>query len=689
MKLTTLEIQRFGKFQNKVISLPDGLMLWVDENESGKSTTADFIRFIFFGLEKLRGKRTLGENLLEKYQPWDSSDGLAGALEFADEAGRKYRIERTQDAKGRTQVRVLDHEGNELDIAQPGEHFLGLDAETFVNIFYIQQGENAPHRTAGMDVAMKNLMTTGSEEISFDSVMKFLQAEKAKYSSPKRQMGKLKNLQERLGELERSVAYKMAEISEQKRLMDDPKDVEAEIKRLNLKIQELQGEKKNWQGYQAYLRQKEREKLKEEQANLVRQLANDCPSDEETGLLYDILQQLERLAVLREQAEKDYLELKGKEVVLGKREQIVLEHHQALNDSVGKVLAILGGILLVAGLGGTLLSKWCVFGAIAGVVLLTVGIIKLRLPAPLRAQGIRSKAQLMQALTSAAAAKQAADSYQEAFAKALQNKENAALQEKETKAKYLPLLERTGVFSLRQLEAVQNKQLSHRMQSARLDEITKILEQLSLTQEQDEQIACNKMPATEQEHLETLLQQAEADKEALLRKLAEGAALAAQVSAKEEKLVSEQEDMAQTRAEYERCAFLNEVAEIAAGAMEKAQQKLRENYAPALREKVEQKLCELTDGKYDCVTLGEDFSLRIKAEGGLRALDYFSQGTRDAAFLALRLALAEVVQPECAVPMIFDDPFLNFDAKRREKLKIYLQKAGRERQIILFSCREF
>ncbi len=689
MKLKTLEMQRFGKFENKQISLEDGLFLWTDANESGKSTTADFIRFIFYGFEKSRARRALADNLLEKYQPWDSDAGMAGALEFTDKDGQFFRIERTQQANGRGQVRVLDAEGKQQDIAVPGEHFFGMDSETFANIYYIRQGENTPHRTAGMDVAMKNLMMTGSEEISFDSVMKFLQAEKAKYSSPKRQMGKLKNLQLELGETERSIAYKTADLAEQKRLLSEPAALEQQIAEFDKQIKYLGQEQQKEKAYNAFLRQQKRAELKEQQTEILRRLAEDCPSDEETGLLYDILEQLQRACVQKEQAQKQLEQLLQTEVRLSERDQTVLEYQGALKDTPAKVLLGIGAVLTAAGAAATIWSLWALVLCAVGIALLIKGALEMCLPSPLRALGIKNKGQFLSALTDAAAAKQAVLSYKGALDSATKTLELYQKQEKELKEKYQPILERTGVFSLSQLEAVQSRQVGRKMLMAKREEIEKQLAHLADSQAEDALIADKTPPVRSAEQTEELLRQITAQKEQALRKLADNAALASQVASKEEVLRAEQEKRSCIKAEYEKCDYLNDVAGIAIDVMQLAQQKLRENYAPALREKVEQNLAVLTDGKYDTVMLDEQFSLRIKADGGFRALDYFSWGTKDAAYLALRLALAEIVESGRTIPMVFDDPFLNFDNARLAILKDCLQKLSQSRQILLFSCRDF
>lgn len=44
MKILKLELQNFGKFQNEVLELNDGIQLFYGENESGKTTIHTFIK---------------------------------------------------------------------------------------------------------------------------------------------------------------------------------------------------------------------------------------------------------------------------------------------------------------------------------------------------------------------------------------------------------------------------------------------------------------------------------------------------------------------------------------------------------------------------------------------------------------------------------------------------------------------
>ena len=686
MRLTTLELHRFGKFKNEIISLPSGLYMWQARNESGKTTVADFIRFMFYGFEKSRAKRPLAEDPLQKYQPWDSGEGMAGALELIDDAGRSYRLERTLSDKGKGTLRVLDGEGRELDVAAAGEHFLGVDGETFVNVFYIRQGSNAPHRTAGMDVAMKNLVTTGSEEISIDRVMKFLQTEKGKYSSPKRGMGRLKNLQEEREELERAVCYGDAALAQKREQLRVSERTEEQIRELTDRLSRLQEEREKLVAHEAFLREQKRAALREQIGALEARLT-PLPASEETGSLYEAFRQLERAEMREEQATEELAALQQRAVTVEPRHETVLTYQQMTADSAGKGFAIVGALLAVGGAVGAAWRLWMLAFAAAGAVLLLLGLLRMRLPKALRELGIRNKMQLLQALQQASEATRAAEAYEQALTAARENCRRSEDRKREINERYLPLMQRTGITSLQQLETLQRAQAERRGLEAGLEQLEAQLRELPPTAAEDARIAREHHGLQSSRQLEEQMRQAEQQKEALLRRLAAEAALAEQVRREEARLQELVARKEQCTKEYERCAYLNEVAVIAIDAMEKAQQQLRDNYVPALREKVERWLGILTDGKYDTVTLDEEFAMRIKADGGLRALDYFSQGTREAAYLALRLALAQIVQGEHRIPLIFDDPFLNFDEARSQSLAMQLQALAREHQILYFTCR--
>ena len=62
MKIRELILKNFGKFTDRHIQLDDGINILYGENESGKSTIHTFIRGMFYGMERGRGRATDGDD---------------------------------------------------------------------------------------------------------------------------------------------------------------------------------------------------------------------------------------------------------------------------------------------------------------------------------------------------------------------------------------------------------------------------------------------------------------------------------------------------------------------------------------------------------------------------------------------------------------------------------------------------
>ena len=64
-----------------------------------------------------------------------------------------------------------------------------------------------------------------------------------------------------------------------------------------------------------------------------------------------------------------------------------------------------------------------------------------------------------------------------------------------------------------------------------------------------------------------------------------------------------------------------------------------------------------------------------------------SAGAADQLYLAVRLAIAELVLPEDkSVPLVLDDALANFDDERCKAALRYLKELSKTRQILLFTC---
>lgn len=109
--------------------------------------------------------------------------------------------------------------------------------------------------------------------------------------------------------------------------------------------------------------------------------------------------------------------------------------------------------------------------------------------------------------------------------------------------------------------------------------------------------------------------------------------------------------------------------------------------APELTERVSSITHALTDGRYDRVGIDSDFTMHFSLASGSRTVDdgYLSGGTKDAAYIALRLALTEQLC-RCASPvMIFDESFCRIDDDRLVSLLGELKRSDGDQTLILSS----
>lgn len=162
-----------------------------------------------------------------------------------------------------------------------------------------------------------------------------------------------------------------------------------------------------------------------------------------------------------------------------------------------------------------------------------------------------------------------------------------------------------------------------------------------------------------------------------IQSLGDGASIKAQLQEKQEQLSA-------AEAEYEAIA-------LAMSVLENANATLQNRFSPALGQRAAEIFGRLTDGRYEKVMLSRDFS--VQAEAGddptMRSIQYLSQGAADQLYLAVRLAICDMVLPQGkSAPLVLDDALLSFDDTRLHAALDYLAEEARNRQILLFTCQK-
>ncbi len=129
---------------------------------------------------------------------------------------------------------------------------------------------------------------------------------------------------------------------------------------------------------------------------------------------------------------------------------------------------------------------------------------------------------------------------------------------------------------------------------------------------------------------------------------------------------------------------------LAQRTLQEADAEIQQIFSPRLSAKASEIMQYFTGGRYDTVVLDRNFSAQTRLAGDAvsRRSGYMSSGASDLLYLAVRLAICELVLPPEDCPIILDDTLANIDADRRARVMDYLAMVAKTRQVIVFSCNE-
>ncbi len=146
------------------------------------------------------------------------------------------------------------------------------------------------------------------------------------------------------------------------------------------------------------------------------------------------------------------------------------------------------------------------------------------------------------------------------------------------------------------------------------------------------------------------------------------------------KLYTIEKELSATRAQYEAIKLAHEQLGIAAD-------NLRGSVTPSLRVRASELMNKITEGKYSELGISTNMDITVVADDATRNIDALSKGTKDAAYISLRLALCELICESDTPPIIFDESFTQMDETRTEKMLNMLFNLGLDgKQFILLTC---
>ena len=172
MKIEKIQINGFGKLQNKEIELTEGINIILGKNESGKSTLLKFINSMLYGVSKNKRGKNISDQ--EKYNPWNT-ENYSGKIKYKLDNEKEYEIYR--DFRNR-ELKIFNKFGEDItplfNVEKNKEipffyEQTKIDEDLFLNSTEIVQNEIKIDKANQNLIIQKlsNLASTGDDNISY------------------------------------------------------------------------------------------------------------------------------------------------------------------------------------------------------------------------------------------------------------------------------------------------------------------------------------------------------------------------------------------------------------------------------------------------------------------------------------------------------------------------------------------
>lgn len=650
----------YGKLNQAQLSLQSGLNVICAPNEGGKSTWSRFLLTMFYGLNTRQRGELADKN---RFQPWNGSP-MQGRLQLVVGEDVLTLSRRTQRADSPMGVFSCTYAGTDtpargLDALRCGETLLGVPQSVYQRCAFISSGSMAIDADADLERRINALISTGEEKISFS------QAE----TRLKRQLHQRKyNRSGAIPLLESEIAS----LSSAQAEVQDLAERETSLRQQLRQVQEEQVTLRAAQQQEAQQRIAEKQRL-------LQSLPDSAALqsiNEQLGAVRSMgeqLQQARDAAAAQEQTIQAQLQELSRNPLhpMTKPEleaQLQIQPPappQVAQLLISLALGLCGGGFLWYEIGQSQLLWLC---AACAVTALAAGNFLRLLIQRIRRQQVRHRE--------------------------LQRQEEL----RKLADSYLPMLEKLeeqrSLLQQRQQAVADSEQ---RLRATLADLLTVVQKWDTGVHTPTDVRRFVQQMTQRREELTEEIRQAQADALHAQTPDADGSAarlqqqiaqvqgqLAALGGAEDapQRIARKQEQLHRLQGEYDSLALALDV-------LRSANTTLQNRFSPELGRRAAEIFADMTGSAWSHILLDREF--RLSAEAGSaptrRSVQLLSSGTADQLYLAVRLAICEMVLPaEQNAPLILDDALLTFDDERLHKTLDYLVRLGEQRQILLFSC---
>ena len=650
----------YGKLDQARLDLQPGLNVICAPNEGGKSTWCRFLLAMFYGLNTRQRGDLADKN---RFQPWSGSL-MQGKLELSVGDKELTLSRRTQRPDAPLGVFSCTYSGTDtpvpgLDAARCGETLLGVPQSVYQRCAFIPSGSLAIDADADLERRISALISTGDEKISFSQVESRLK----------------KQLRQRKYNRSGSIPLLEAEIAGLRAAQQEAQTLTGQLENLQQQLSQAREDQarrrqSRLQAAQEALREKESCLQALPDSSDLQRINQQLGAVRSLG---DQVQQAQEAVSRQESAIEAQLRELNRNPLHPMTKAQLEAQLQIQPPAPPQVAQLLISLALGLCGGGFLwyeidrpqvlwLCLACAVTALAAGNFLRLLIRRIRLQQSRRRELSRQEE-----------LRKLAESYLPALEeleaqRALLRQKQQILSEgdRRLRTQLSDLLSQVSRWD----DSVQSAGDIRRFVRDTAQNRDRLAQELHQAQTRLLQAQMSDADDTV-----THLQQQIAQVQGRLDAGRDAQALGDQISRLEEELVRQQ-------AEYD-------ALRLSLDALQAANTTLQNRFSPELGRRAAEIFADMTGSTWSHILLDREFHL--SAESGSdptrRSVQLLSAGTADQLYLAVRLAICEMILPlEQNPPLILDDALLTFDDARLSTTLNYLTRLGAQRQILLFTC---
>ena len=639
MKIKNIKINNYGNLENKEINLKNNINIIYGKNESGKSTVLNYIKNIFYGISKNKNGKNISD--YEKYKPWGKED-YSGKIKYELDTGEEFEIFREFNKKNpKVYNNKLEDISKQFNVVKKdGIQFFydqtGVD-ETMFTSTVVSMQEEVKLDTQEQNILVQklaNLTGTGEETLSYKKVIDKLNKLQVEEIGNDRTQGRPINI-----------------------IKDRMKNIEFVLKEL-----------------QTYQKDKQNNEMKKDNYNkTIIELQDELDIFKQVNIIKISKQNTDEKIIIKNnyknEKNKKIEELKLEKNNLIKEineNKIKLEKNnnkKIINKTENKKIKkyfLFFIILLIINILFFILNKKIIKNNLFNLLnyfLIPIYLIIILILEKNNNKKIKKEINNEKENTNSENEKiKTQIDFIEKQISTLQNEIDE--EEKEIEKEQMNLDNQVEVELLKIKEKYKNKlninnYLEKIENNSNIDNI--------INQIQDN-LNKNKI------ELQTL----NIKEDDITKKL--------------EEMVNLKEEYDKLKEQLEDLEKRNNTINLAKEFLTRAYTNMKNNVTPKFTDNLSYNISEITQGKYNKVSINDEKGLIVENEyGEYVPVEMLSIGTIDQLYLSLRLSMIDDLSNE-KMPIILDEAFAYYDDERLKNILIFLSNNAKEHQVIIFTC---